>query len=531
MYFGLEEIDVTRKLDPNRLPYVLGVVGLLNALAGYLRELTLAAIFGVGGTTDAYFVALGIPMMVGDLLIGGAITAAIIPTLSLVSSDRGHGRDLSRAFVSIFVMIAVASTLIAGAICAFMPAFINTLAPGSTSEIKTLAVQIGRLIIWILPVNASLLAVSFALNFKGIFVLPALTPLINHLIFSVLLLISQGAFVPEALAVAVLSGPVFMLGIMLLAAFSHGRYSLCLPYFGGLHLRKAWVFSRPVVVSLGLGSGMGLLIATHMVVRAFASHLGVGSISALSYAFRIYEVPISIITSVAATLLLPVCSNLHSQGRRDELAKIIQKGAFWGLAVLAPISFVAFLNAEFLVALLFSTGRFDQGATALTTEALQGFSAAIIFESIFIVGFRVLYAMRLSKVAAFAGLASMISLLTCLNFGPDSLSLLQTALTVSFCFALAAIICVAFVFSRFSEFLFSSYSKFLRMAGLILFWAFIYGNAFGWLNWAPSSAFAHAVSIVLFLVLFIMLFALVFRRDTEEAARYTISIFKRVPND
>src|SRR5947209_1176917 len=108
---------------------ILFIVSLLGAVSGYLRELSLAATFGAGRYTDAYFVAASIPMVIGDLLIGSALLASIVPIFSKLNSDtpdqHNHRATLFNALLAVVLMIAMILAAIAFGI---MPALIHFLA-------------------------------------------------------------------------------------------------------------------------------------------------------------------------------------------------------------------------------------------------------------------------------------------------------------------------------------------------------------------------------------------------------------------
>ena len=92
---------------------ILFVVSFLGAISGYLRELALAATFGAGRYTDAYFVAASIPLVIGDLLIGSTLLASVIPVFSKLNAAPDKQSDQRPLlFNSLLIVVLTISTLL-----------------------------------------------------------------------------------------------------------------------------------------------------------------------------------------------------------------------------------------------------------------------------------------------------------------------------------------------------------------------------------------------------------------------------------
>src|SRR5262245_39012452 len=85
---------------------------LLSRVTGYLREKVIAATFGAGTRTDAFFVAFRIPNMLREIIGEGAMSSAVIPVYAEVSARRDD--EQARAFlgrvVATFALILAALT-------------------------------------------------------------------------------------------------------------------------------------------------------------------------------------------------------------------------------------------------------------------------------------------------------------------------------------------------------------------------------------------------------------------------------------
>ena len=82
------------------------VGNLLSSLLGMVRLQVISGLFGQGKETDAFFAALKLPQQFFDLLIGGAISGALIPTFVDHSAPEKRP-ELWRIFSTIINLVAI----------------------------------------------------------------------------------------------------------------------------------------------------------------------------------------------------------------------------------------------------------------------------------------------------------------------------------------------------------------------------------------------------------------------------------------
>ena len=66
----------------------VGSMTFISRVLGFLRDIIIARIFGVGLATDAFFVAFKIPNLLRRISAEGAFTQAFIPILSEYKSKK-----------------------------------------------------------------------------------------------------------------------------------------------------------------------------------------------------------------------------------------------------------------------------------------------------------------------------------------------------------------------------------------------------------------------------------------------------------
>ena len=421
---------------------VAGLVALaaLAILTGYMREAGIAAAFGAGRTADAYFAVLLLVTILVDLLPGAALLTSIVPALAPLALDAATA-GVRRTVVTVTACIlGVTTILLSAAVLHLMPVALRLISPGFDAESARSALSLAEGLVWLLPLQATVLLFTLTLNAHGRFALAAAMPALSNGIFAGVLAIS-GAEGERTLSVAALLGPA--VAVLILGGW------LCHLRLLGLRrhvpsaevLRQIWQLARPTLLTVGIGSSTGLLMLAHMLLRREGSHFGPGGISALGYAFRIYEVPISLFANVAATLALPAISSLHGRASGDEIVNRCRQLLLWGAVLLVPAAAIAFFEAPLLVDLLFSGGQFSDADAALTADALRGFAPAILLEAAIVVSYRIFYALRRPLVpVVLSGVTLAALALALFLFGGGGVMAIAYCLSVSFAVTLATIL-------------------------------------------------------------------------------------------
>lgn len=439
------------KEEGRRAPVgVLYFVIFLTAIMGFVREAVLAAQFGLGRETDAFFFAYGLVQTCHDLIFSGSLSASIIPLLRPKVLEKGHDTSDERArFVSTLTLLVMGSALLLSTVLLFaFPSLVAFLAPEMVDPTLGFTLSFGRYLVWVLPANALVTLFTLILNAHNRFRLAAGVYLGSNLLFIAIILFFAPVFGDMALPMAGLAGPLFMAPVL---ARKLRRMDLlrrgCLD-FSRAFFRSFLKLAGPSLATLGIGGTVGLLMTAHMILRGYAATFGQGGISAVGYAFRLYEAPISVLVNPAATLVFPAAVALFASGTTHDFAVMCRKILTWGLILVFPVAAVTYAGADPLITIMLQRGSFDLAAKALTTEALQGFAPAILFESVFVVFFRIFYAMHKPLVPVVVAAVTLGALVFLLHVvGADSLYGLS--LMLSFAFALAALALVFELYRRF----------------------------------------------------------------------------------
>jgi len=426
------------------LPALLAIITALTAVSGYLRELSLAMTFGAGVYTDAYFVAAAIPMVAGDLLVGSVLTACVVPVFAPLMQDGAvQSPEVRRAVSALFVLVAAVSVAVAIALRFAVPALVDALSPGFGPATHEYTLRLARALVWLLPLNAMVLLPSLLLNAARTYVVPGSAWLVVNLVFVAIVHAGYPSLGPDVLIWGPLLGPLVMAVTLYWRLGARGLRPAVAPNFGASPVHQALRLARPVMLTGGIGSGLGILMICHLLLRSFGSTYGAGVVSSLGYAFRLYEVPVSLVVATAGTLVFTELSRLAPNRERERFVAHCRDLLAWGIILLVPTVLLTAVFADTLVRVLFERGAFTSEAARLTVRALRGFCAAILFESILMVGLRVLYALRRPGFAVLIGAATIAALVVSATLARQSHSVIALAGALSASFALAAVLVVA----------------------------------------------------------------------------------------
>jgi putative peptidoglycan lipid II flippase len=426
--------------------FVLFGITATVAVTGYLRELILARIFGASTGMDAFYFSIGVIQAAHDLLFGAALMATIVPLLHRREDDQSGTAtiDPARFTVTAALTITLGAIAVAVVLRAALPSLIDLLAPKMGATVRTQCVALSTLLVWMLPLNALMNLCVFVLNAYRRFILAGTVYLIVNLVFIGTILLTEPIFGVESLSIASLAGPLVVVPVL---AVNLARLKLLRPVrpdFSKEFFLPVWRQARPILLTFGIGSGLGLLLLAHLIVRSFAADSGEGSIAALGYAFRLYEVPLSLIANPAAVMILPSVAIMYKAGRTLDIASLSREALLAGLIVLFAAAVVTWISADFVVRVLLQHGNFGPEAARLTSEALRGFAPAIFGEGIIVVFYRVFYAIHLPSRTVAVSFSALIALLALLH-SVGHLGFIAIPLSLSASFLIGALILGYFI--------------------------------------------------------------------------------------
>ena len=99
----------------------MAVASLVSRITGFLRQLALVAVLGLGVVNDSYTVANTLPNIVYELLLGGVLTSVMVPLLIRAQTeDADGGEAYTRRLLTMAGAALAVATLVAMATAALL---------------------------------------------------------------------------------------------------------------------------------------------------------------------------------------------------------------------------------------------------------------------------------------------------------------------------------------------------------------------------------------------------------------------------
>ncbi|KAF0675335.1 murein biosynthesis integral membrane protein MurJ [Profundibacterium mesophilum] len=336
---------------------------LASRVMGFARDIMIAATLGAGPAAEAFLIAFSLPNMFRRFFAEGAFNMAFVPMFSkkLESDDDPHGfaRDAFSTLASLLIVLTVLAQV-------FMPWLVLLMASGfAEDERLPLAVTYGRIAFpYILLISLAAL-LSGVLNSTGRFAAAAAAPILLNLILVGLLLVAGRQGWPAGLTLA-WGVPIAGIAQLVLLWIAAGRAGYRLvPRRPRLtpELRRLAAIAAPAALAGGVVQ-VNLLVG-----RQVASFFD-GAIAWLSYADRLYQLPLGVVGIAIGVVLLPDLSRRLRAGDDAGGRDAINRAAEFALILTVPAT-VAFLVIPMpLVMTLFQRGAFGPDDAAATALAL-----------------------------------------------------------------------------------------------------------------------------------------------------------------
>ncbi|WP_303722606.1 murein biosynthesis integral membrane protein MurJ [Malonomonas rubra] len=364
----------------------------LSRIAGLVRDVIVARMFGAGFATDAFFMAFTIPNLLRRFFGEGSLTAAFVPTFSEVFHQRGEAeaQRLANRCVTILLLVMLVVVTV-GIVCS--PWIVQGIGYGfGHIEGKLeLTDRLNRLMFPYVGLVSLLALITGILNVRGHFFLPSLSPLFLNLsmILSALclgFLFEQPIF---ALAVGVLAGGVVQLLLQFPVMLKYRiRFSFEFDFWRDKQLRKIVSLMLPGI------AGVAIYQINIIVSRLLASLLPEGSVSYLYYAQRLFEFPQGIFIVSLAQAALP----MMSQQVADKDLAGMRRSLGFALTLITIFTLPAIVGLVLcaipVYSLFFLGGEFDSIALQNTAWALICYAPGLLFVGYSRIASQTFYALK-----------------------------------------------------------------------------------------------------------------------------------------
>lgn len=368
--------------------YILAGFSLLSQFLALFRDHTFARLFGAGPVLDAYFGAFKIPDAMFAFLTLFVSSYALVPMLS------GREKEEQGAIVgNVLMTFGVFSALASAVLWLLMPSLAPYLFPGFAPDVLANTIMLSRIML-LQPILLGLSSIATSVvQVMRQFLIYSLAPIL----YNVGIIVGAVFFYPTlgiaGLAWGVVFGAVLHLSAQVIPILGHLRH-LARPTLATLRSSIVEVALPSMPRALALSAQQVLLL----VFAGIASLAAAGAVAALSFAFNLQSVPLTVIGISYAAAVFPALSALRAAGDAEGFVREVWASArhiiFW---TMPAITLFVVLRAH-IVRLVLGSGAFSWDDTRLTAAVLALFAVSLISQSLILVFSRAYYAAQKTLV-------------------------------------------------------------------------------------------------------------------------------------
>jgi len=327
---------------------------MLSRVIGYARDAYIAWAYGAGGQTDAYVAAFTLPDFLNYIVAGGAasITFISIYTKFLAEKREADAQKTFSVIITVMTTVMIGGTILTEI---FTPQFVRWFVKGFSPEQIDLCVHLTRIL---LPAQIFFYVggvVSAVLLSHRLFLFPAFGPLVYNLFIIVGGVLGGRHFGIASLAYGALIGSFagpFLASVIGAARIGTGyspSFDVSNPSF------REWV-----KLSVPLMLGVSLVTADDWILRHYAAG-GVGDITRLTFAKRLFAVPIAVLGQATGQASLPFFARLFNEKKLKEFAATVNDSVYrvsaasflatgWMMVAAIPLIDLVYRRGKFLFA-------------------------------------------------------------------------------------------------------------------------------------------------------------------------------------
>lgn len=352
---------------------IIALGSISSRVLGLVREQIIAYFFGASGLVSAFGIAGKVPKMIYDLLVGGMLSAALVPVFSQVAEQ--EGRPALWALVSrVASLVAVVLAALVLLLEVLAPQVAWLLGGGFSPELQAALSRMIRIIapsVLLFGLSGVVTGLLYTLRR---FTYPAFAAAAFNLGIIVAAPLLAGRLDAYSLAVGVLLGSLLQLLIQT-------------PALRGTQFRFRLDFSDPAlrrILILYLPIALGLIVSNLQVAidQRLASSTGESSIAWMDRATTLVQLPHGMVAVAISLAVLPTLARLSAAGDDAGFRQTLGMGLRLVLVLIVPATLALLVLAEPIITLLFEHGKFTPHDTFWTAWALRFYLAGLIFAAI-----------------------------------------------------------------------------------------------------------------------------------------------------
>jgi putative peptidoglycan lipid II flippase len=391
-------VSATERVVRSSVPVAVGTA--LSRLTGMARLAAMAYALGFDRLADSYNLANTTPNIVYELLLGGVLSATLVP---IFVDHREKGDD--EATSAVVTVVGLALILLTGIGILVAPAVVHLytlrLSDTAAAAQQQVATDLLRMFMPQMLFYGITAIATALLNAHRRFAAPAVTPVFNNVLVTAIFLalphLARGPLTLETVRHD--PGTMLLLGLGTTA----GIAAMALPLLpalrrAGIRLRPVFNFRHPAVRKVVRLSGW---TAGYVAVNQIALWIVLvlangtkGGVSVYQGAYVFFQLPHGLVAVSLMTTLTPELAETAARADFATFRRNFALGLRLMTLVILPAAAGYVVLARPVVALLLQRGAFTPGQAGLTAACVALFAVGLLPFSLYLYALRGFYALH-----------------------------------------------------------------------------------------------------------------------------------------
>ncbi len=372
---------------------VVTIIIALSKLTGFVREMIMAAVFGLSVASDAYGSAYSILSLLTMLFTAG-LSSTFIPMY--VRSKLREGQLAADRYASNVLTLYLIAGVLASILMYFLAPVICTIVFRAPQGLE-LTIELTRMMYPTLAFYAMTGVLFNVLNARERFIPEQLMGFVLSGCLIAAILMFRDIKI-AAIAVAV----VGVVQFLLLLPFLRGQFR----YYPSLHLsdprlKRTFLLAVPALISLSLGT------LNHQVDLAVGSGLGTGIITTLNKSYALVATVLGILVVPVSTIAFSRLSKIAADRNKKLFMENVRSSLETIILVTLPVTVLAIFLSKDIIAVAYQRGVFDAAATARTAPVFAYYIAGVMPFGVSNLMNRVFYARQDTKTPMLISITSV----------------------------------------------------------------------------------------------------------------------------
>ncbi|MFB9387008.1 murein biosynthesis integral membrane protein MurJ [Pseudonocardia petroleophila] len=381
---------------------LMAIASLVSRVTGFLRQIVLVGVLGLGLVNSSYTVSNNLPNIIYELLIGGVLSSVLIPLLVRAQTEDEDGGD---TYTRRLLTLAGSALLLATVVAMVAAPLITSIYVGAADDAATGPLTTAFAYLLLPQIFFYGLGALFGaiLNSRGVFGPFAWAPVLNNVV--VLLVLGVFVLIPGEISIdpvrmgepkLLVLGLGTTLGIVVQAA-------VLIPAMRriGFRYKPTWGWDRRLTETGGLAlwvvgyvliGQIGLVVTTNVAIAASP-----GGPATYTNAWLLLQVPYGILGVSMLTALMPRMSRAAAEGRTADVVADLALGSRLSAVFLVPISALITVFGTPIALALFAWDADNVPGAQVLGSALAVSAFGLLPYAITMLQLRVFYALADSR--------------------------------------------------------------------------------------------------------------------------------------